>query len=597
MDLGIIGNCQYSALIDPYGDVKWLCWPRFDSSFVFGGLIDKNHGGFFRISPDDGEQGRQAYIPNSNVLVTTFETERGTFEVIDFAPRFMQYERYYKPKMLVRIVRPIAGKPMCKVSIEARHDYGKSISKMSLESNHIQFHGFDTPMRLTTNAPLSFIEEQRHFVIDRSFYFALTYGVPIEQNLAETCENFLEKTRNYWQTWVKHSYIPECYQSEVIRSALVLKLHQYEDTGAIIAATTTSIPEAKGTVRNWDYRYCWLRDAVFSLTALQRLTQFEELEKFILYLHNIVEQSRKTGFDLQPVYGISGEKVLTERVMTHLKGYQDHQPVRVGNQAYEHKQYDVYGEMLIAISPLFLDQRFTHQRHHLPTDLLRDLLNKIEEFIETEDAGLWELRGKAQLHTFTILMHWAGAHVAEKICQYAGGGTIDQARRLKKKAKEIMDSRCWNEEIGSYTQAAGTTELDASLLMLINMGFLGRNHPKAIKMIDAIRKDLSHGNGFLHRYRVQDDFGETNNAFLICSFWLVEALVHAGNPGEARELFEKLLACSNHLGLYSEDFDPQSGELWGNFPQTYSHVGLINAAFSLSPHSGHMYLGDNFENK
>lgn len=592
MELGIIGNCQYSALIDTHGDVKWLCWPRFDSSFIFGGLIDEDRGGGFKISPPSGEKGQQEYIANTNILKTTFTSNNGSFEVTDFAPRFIQYERSYKPKMLIRMVKPISGKPLCKVSIATKAEYGEISGTPSLESNHMQFHNLGAPVRLTTNAPLAYIEESRAFLIDRPFYFVLTYGIPLEDKLAETCESFLERTKTYWQTWVKHSYLPEVYQKEVARSALVLKLHQYEDTGAIIAATTTSIPEAKGTVRNWDYRFCWLRDALFSLTALQRLTQFEELEKFIIYLQNVVEESRNSSCELQPVYGISGEKELTERILSHLKGYQGHQPVRIGNQAYQHKQFDVFGEMLIAICPLFLDERFLDEGKSLPIDLVTHLLSRIEKVLEVEDAGLWEFRGKAQLHTFSILMHWAGANLAEKIARKCDPSLEKKAHQLKIKARDIINSQCWSTSLGSFTQAAGSEDLDASLLMMVNMGYLKPDDPRALQLVNAIRSHLSHDSGFLHRYKATDDFGDTNNAFLICSFWLVEALAHLGKKDEARQLFERLLACSNHLGLYSEDVDPDTNELWGNFPQTYSHVGLINAAFTLSPHYGHLYLGE-----
>ena len=593
MDLGIVGNCQYSALIDPWGDVKWLCWPRFDSSFIFGGLLDEEHGGSFRIAPPENMRGRQSYIPNTNILSTIFETERGSFELIDFAPRFLQYDRYFKPKMLIRMIKPIEGKPLCRVKLDARGQYGLIKGENMLESNHIQINKLEGSIRLTTNAPLTYIEEERAFLVDRPFYFVLTYGNPLENSLQATCESFFERTRSYWQTWVKHSYLPEYYQKEVIRSALVLKLHQFEDTGAIIAATTTSIPEAQNTVRNWDYRYCWLRDALFSLAALQRLTQFEELEKFILYLHNIVEASRDSGFDLQPVYGIGGEKFLTETILTHLKGYKNHQPVRVGNQAFEHKQYDVYGEMVLAIAPLFLDRRFIHDQAVLPLGLMRDLLLQIEKVMTSTDAGLWEFRGREQLHTFTALMHWAGASVGQKICFKADPMLDQKARKLQMKAREIIDNRCWNADMNTFTQAAGTRDMDASLLMLINMGYLRHDDPKAHGTIEAIKKHLMHPSGLLHRYRAEDDFGETHNAFLICSFWLVEALAHLGKKEEAHKLFGTLLECANHLGLYSEDVDPESGEPWGNFPQTYSHVGLINAAFSLSPHFGHLYLDEN----
>ena len=591
MELGIIGNCQYSALINRNGNISWLCWARFDSSFIFGNVLDKDKGGFFEICGDNDQEGQQDYIANTNVLRTVFTTENGSFELIDFAPRFHQYNRYFKPKSLIRIVRPLTGKPRCKVRIDAKLDYGKESSTQTYESNHIQFFGYDSPMRLTTNAPLTYISSASSFMVDRTFYFALTYGQPIESDLKEVCDQFYEKTCQYWDTWIKHSHLPAQFQKEVIRSALVLKLHQFEDTGAIIAATTTSIPEAEGTERNWDYRYCWIRDAMFSLAALQRLTHFEELEKFILYLHNIVEDSKSKDYFIQPVYAIDGKASLVETIKEHLAGYLGNQPVRVGNQAYEHLQYDVYGEILLAISPIFLDERFKDEETKLPLHIVGQLIDQIERYLTAPDAGLWEFRGKAQIHTFTLLMNWAGLYVGEKIYKLAKDEDREShCRKLKHTISEYIFEKAWNNELNCFTQAVGSHDYDASLLMLVNMGFLSKNDRRAHQIVDTIQDKLSHKTGLLHRYLAPDDFGETENAFLICSFWLVEALAHLDRRDESIKLLKQLLKYTNHLGLYSEDVDPETGKLWGNFPQTYSHVGLINAVFTLFPNHGSLYL-------
>ncbi len=583
MDYGLVGNCQYNALIDHFGNVVWLCWPRFDASFVFGGLLDADKGGRFRISPGDGSPGKQEYINNTNVLRTVFHNERGSFEILDFAPRFVLFERYHKPTKLFRIVRPLSGEPVVRVEIEPKGDYGRVTPRAVFGSNHIRYNGLDQELRLTTNASLNLISEQREMVLREPLYFVLSYGEPLEASLEHTAKEFLERTIKYWQTWVKHCYLPLEYQSAVIRSALVLKIHQFEDTGAIIAATTTSIPEAEGTVRNWDYRYCWMRDAMFSLLALQRLTQFEELEGFVCYLRNLTESSHANGERLQPVYGISGEHALIEQILDHLEGYRGHQPVRIGNQAYEHLQHDVYGELVLAISQLFLDQRFINPDESMPINLLTRLLGHIETYLEAKDAGLWEFRGIAQLHTFTLLMHWAGALMVRQI-----GETHDlpeltsKAETLYQRAAALIEDQCWDEQLGAYTIAAGVDALDASLLMMINLGYLDRDHPRANRHLDTIAQRLDAGHGLIHRYTMQDDFGATENAFLICSFWLAEAYARLGRTAEAETLFKRLLEAANPLGLYSEDLDPKSGEQWGNFPQTYSHVGLINAAFALA---------------
>jgi GH15 family glucan-1,4-alpha-glucosidase len=581
LEFGLIGNCQFNALVDRKGSVCWLCWPRFDSSFVFGSLLDKEKGGSFQISPYEADiSGDQVYLENSNILKTTFHTPKGDFEIIDFAPRFSQFNRYYKPTTLVRIVRPIRGEPIVKVSCQPTSEYGLKNLGATCGSNHIEYEGAPAKMRLTTNASLTMVAEEKPFLLTKTLYFCLTWGRPLESELERTCEDFLDKTLAYWQRWVKHCHIPREYQEAVIRSALVLKLHQYEDTGAIIAATTTSIPEAMGTSRNWDYRYCWLRDALFSLVALQRLTQFEEMEKFAIYLKNLVELKID---HLQPVYSVSGDGRLTEVVLDHLSGYLGHKPVRIGNQAHEHLQHDVYGEMILAIGQLFLDRRFGSDGYG-SRELLQNLLNQIERHLEDEDAGLWEFRGAMQMHTFTVLMHWAGAKKALEIAEENHyHDMVKQAASLKKRSEEILNRDCFDKELGVFTQAAGKKEMDAALLMLINLGYLKKGDPLAAKQVESIEHSLrTQKNGLIHRYIHTDDFGSTENAFTICNFWLAEAYAHIGQYDKARELFEKLLTYSNHLGLFSEDIDPNTCEQWGNFPQTYSHVGLINAAIAIS---------------
>lgn len=581
LQLGIVGNCQYNALINPAGNVVWLCWPRLDASFVFGSLLDESKGGRFQIGTADGQDGQQRYIENTNVLVTRFETVKGTFEVIDFAPRFRQFDRFYKPKMLIRIVRPIDGNPTIKVHCEPRYDYGATILSGQTRSNHLIYEGGPQPVRLLTDVSLYTIQEGRPFVLDKTHYFVLTWGYAVDQGVRDLCEQYLEKTVEYWQMWVKHCHLPREYQKPVIRSALALKLHQFEDTGAIAAASTTSIPEARGTQRNWDYRFCWLRDAQFTLMALRRLGHFEEMEAFVAYLRNIVETS---GDKLQPVYGITGERDIVERIIDDLSGYRGHKPVRVGNQAYEHLQHDIYGEMIMAISPLFVDARFTAGTTSKPKSLLTKLLNAVEIYVEKEDAGLWEFRGIAQIHTFSVLMHWAGAKHALDIAIECGYDDIrHRAERLTAQASEILNSKCWDDELAAFVQAPGTREMDAALLQMINLGFLRKSDPRAFSHVQAIRRQLALPDGILlRRYRMIDDFGETENAFTICSFWLAEALARLGEKSMAKEIFDVLLKAASPLGLYSEDLNPKTFEQWGNFPQAYSHVGFINAAFALS---------------
>ncbi len=579
MRYGIIGNCTYSALLKE-GAVEWLCWPRFDSSFVFGEMLDSQKGGQFKVESVGVERIEQEYVENTNILRTVFHSPSGVFELLDFAPRFKLYDRHFKPTMLIRKLQLISGEPLIRVTCEPVYDYGRQTPTTWLGSNHIEYYGLDAPVRLTTNIPLTYVAEARAFVLTGEKHLCLTWGQPLESPLEETANQFFERTKDSWIRWVKRSNIPREYQSAVIRSALTLKLHQFEDTGAIIAATTTSLPEYPGSGRNWDYRFCWLRDTYFSLNALERLGHTDEMERFLDWLRNICHNH---GDHLQPLYGINGEAHLEEHILNHLDGFRGEKPVRIGNQASEHVQNDAYGEMILAISRLLIDLRFRSvegldgARH-----LVERLLTQIEERLEQEDAGLWELRNTQKLHAFTLLTHWAGARRAAEIADMTGDDAMaSRARRLMSAARTILETRCWNDELGALTQAADFENLDAAMLLALHFGFWEPDDPRAKSHVNAIRKQLQVGT-LLKRYDVADDFGEQEAAFTVCSFWLVEALAIVGQIDEARELFEYLLSHQNELGLFSEDILPATGELSGNFPQTYSHVGLINAAFRLS---------------
>jgi len=579
VNFGIIGNCGYSALIEE-GRVIWLCWPRFDSSFVFGELLDPSKGGAFAVESIEPKETRHEYLENTNVLRTVLESAHGSFEVLDFAPRFRLFERFYKPTMLVRILRPLSGEPLVRVRCEPTGNYGRERLGSWLASNHIQFQGLPWPLRLTTDIPLTYVAESRPFLLSKPHYLVLTCGEPLESPLEETSLRFLERTVDYWRQWVKSIRITKEFQREVIRSALVLKLHQYEDTGAIIASTTTSLPEFPGSGRNWDYRYCWLRDAYFALHAFERLGHFGEMERFLAYLRNICETH---GDDLQPLYGINGDTQLTEQVLGHLHGYRGERPVRIGNQAHEHLQNDVYGEMILAVSRMLLDVRFASSEGFTGAQpLVHRLLKQIERRVEEPDAGPWELRNSKHLHTFTLLMHWAGARRAAEVGQVVGDSDlVERARTTAARARKLIMERCWNAELGALTQRAGAAHLDAATLLALHFGFLDPRSPEASSHVDAIRKGLQ-TDGLLRRYNAEDDFGPQQAAFTVCSFWLAEALAIIGRLDEARELFARILPLGNPLGLFSEDIISATGQLAGNFPQTYSHVGLLNTAFRLS---------------
>jgi GH15 family glucan-1,4-alpha-glucosidase len=578
--LGIIGNCSYNALVRE-GSVEWMCWPRPDSSFVFGPLLDREKGGAFAVEGVDAKNVEQRYVENTNVLRTVFYTPDGAFELFDFAPRFVLYDRYYKPPMLIRVLRPISGEPRAVVRCRPVYEYGQLEPTSWAASNHVEYRGFPAPVRLTTNVPLAYIEDERPFLLERDRHLVLTWGQPLEAGLEDTAERFLERTLDYWRRWVKGTRVPRDYQAEVIRSALVLKLHQYEDTGALLAASTTSLPEHPGSGRNWDYRYCWLRDAYFTLNALERLGHSEEMERFLEYLRNLAEEKQGA---LGPVYRINGGSEAPEQELDWLEGWEGEKPVRVGNQAFEHIQNDVYGEMVLAVSRLFLDMRFVGSvppRTALET--VSGLLEQIDARLDEPDAGPWEFRERSRLHGFTVLMHWAGSRRAAEVAGALGDEELAaRATEVERRAAHVLETQLWNDDVGALTQVAGEPQLDAANLLAVHLGWFDPEDPRAASHVDAIREQLSVNGGLLRRYSTRDDFGLMEAAFTVCSFWLVEALCLIGRMDEARELFERLLSLHNGLGLYSEDILPDTLQQSGNFPQTYSHVGLINAAFRLS---------------
>jgi GH15 family glucan-1,4-alpha-glucosidase len=577
---GIIGNCAFIAHINKNTNVDWLCWPRFDSTFIFGGLLDSNKGGAFSILPQDDFTSHQYYLENTNILITEITVKNGNkYRVTDFAPRFQEHQRYYKPLMLVRKIEPLEGSPRITVKCKPVSDYGETKLHVNRGSNHIQYLGGDENIRLTTNIPISYVFDEQAFVLNDVRYLVLTYGEPLEAALAGTVERFLSETERYWRLWIKHSSIANYYQQYVIRSALTLKIHQFEDTGAIIAASTTSLPEAPGTGRNWDYRYCWLRDTYYVLTALNHIGHFEEMEKYFGYVTDI---SFKGDRRYQPLYGITGKKILTEQIMTGLAGYMGNQPVRVGNQAYEHIQNDIYGQVMISMLPLYTDHRFIFSERKDSVQWIEFLLGKIEQTIDEKDAGIWEFRNMANIHCYSNLFQWAGASAAEKMARTIKNRKLtSKAIALKKRAAVHIES-CYDAVRKVYTNSAGSSNLDASTLQLIMMNYLDPESRRAKDHLIALEKELKTPNGLFYRYLYRDDFGKPKTTFLICAFWYVEALASVGRLDDAMREFENLLQFSNHLLLFSEDVDENSGSQWGNFPQAYSHVGLMNAAYRIA---------------
>ena len=575
-NFGIVGNCSYLAYIDLQANVRWMCMPRFDSSFIFGSLLDNGKGGEFSIKPSDTNfKSSQYYLKNTNILVTEFKIPEGKFRVMDFAPRFTQYDRYFKPLMLFRKIELLEGNPFIIVKCKPVGEYGELNPEIVPGSNHIRYLNLSSQVRLTTDIPLNYIISEKPFVLNETKYLAFTYGLPLEASLLETSELFLEKTHSYWTNWVKSTSVPSIYQDEVIRSALVLKLHQYEDTGAVIASGTTSLPEFNGSGRTWDYRYCWMRDTYYTLNAFNNIGHFEELEKYFHFIQNIILNEK---YHIHPLYTILGDHAPVEKILP-LQGYLNNKPVRIGNNAVDQVQNDVYGQILISLLPLFIDKRLNYFDTKKSIFISEWLLDRIAENIDTPDSGIWENGSTQSFHCNTYLFHWAGCMAGIKIGQnLQNTDLIQKSSELLEKVKLYIE-KCYDPKKKAYTQALGSSQLDASNLQMVIMNYLDAKNEKTIMHIRAHEKELFN-NGLYFRYS-RDDLGVPKTSFIICGFWYAEALSVIAEYDKARQVIENLIKCSNHLGLFSEDADEYCGQ-WGNFPQTYSHVGLINAVYRLA---------------
>jgi GH15 family glucan-1,4-alpha-glucosidase len=578
-DLGLIGNCQFSALVHRDGRVVWCCLPRFDSEPVFASLLDEAEGGRFAITTEEGGDGTQRYIENSNVLETRFDTRAGSFRVLDFAPRFAQFDRIFRPTQLFRIVEPLSGTPRVRITCEPRLGWSRGEPGRVQGSNHLRFEGFPAQLRLTSDVPVSYLGGQPFALTGRK-HLILSWGAPVEESLAPLSSRFLGETIRYWQGWVKRCNVPPAYQKEVIRSALVLKLHCFEDTGAIVAAMTTSLPESDGSGRTWDYRYCWLRDAYYSLGAFRLLGQFEEREHFINYLFDVAGGAN--DLNLAPLYRIDGGSDLTESILESWPGYLGNRPVRVGNAAAAQPQNDIFGEMVLALAPVYLDERFQAERSPQSFDLLTRLARRAIAVAGSPDAGIWEYRNAWKPQTFSTLMSWAGADRMARVAKLHQPALAAEFERAAATITAQIVREAWSEKLDAFASTHGGHDLDASLLQMATLRLLAADSPRIHRTIDAIQDGLSR-DGWLFRYRADDGFGTPEVAFVICSFWLVEALARAGRMDESRKNMNAIMEALSPLGLISEDYDTKERRMWGNFPQAYSHVGLIHAAFAASP--------------
>ncbi len=585
LNLGLIGNCQVASMIDERATMVWACLPQFDSDPVFCRLLrddsEADLPGFFGIDLVDFQSSEQAYQTNTAVLDTTlYDPTGGAVKVTDVAPRYEYAGRMFTPMMLLRRIEPVSGSPRLRIRLRPACNYGANACNTTHGSNHIVYAAADTTLRLTTNASLTHVLDENAFVLDRPLYMILGPNETIPESCEDAFHIHYRATRDYWQRFSRALSIPFDWQEAVIRAAITLKLCTFEDTGAVVAALTTSIPEAADSGRNWDYRFCWLRDSYFVVQALNRLGTTVTMERYLAYIMNIAADAGDD--ELKPLYGISGRSRIDEETVASLSGYKGMGPVRRGNQAAEQVQHDVYGAVVLSVTQFFFDSRLIKSGTYADFKRLEVLGHWARQKYDKPDAGLWEYRGRQRVHTFSSIMCWAACDRLAKIAQKLG--EAERADYWRKAANEIRDVvlvKAWDKKQKSFTESFGRPEMDASLLTMHELGFIAADDPRFISTVECIGKHLRRGK-HMFRYIAADDFGEPENAFNICTFWYIDALASIGRSEEACELFENMLSLRNPLGLLSEDIDPDTGALWGNFPQTYSMAGIINAAVRLS---------------
>ncbi|MGY6550564.1 MAG: glycoside hydrolase family 15 protein [Erythrobacter sp.] len=586
LELWPIGNCQISALIDRRGAIVWGCVPRVDGDPVFCALLngDNQDAGVWRFELEGQISAVQDYIRNTPILVTRLTAADGSaVEVLDFCPRYQRTGRTYRPVAITRVVRPVAGTPRIKVVLRPMQNYGAQTVETTNGSNHIRYLVGSQALRLSTDAPVGYVLEQRTFRIEEDTHFFLGPDEPFFGNLREEVRQMEQATRKYWQQWVRGLATPIEWQAEVIRCAITLKLCQHEETGAIVAALTTSIPEAPHSERNWDYRYCWIRDSYYTVQALNRLGALDVLEKYLAYLRNIVDSA--AGGMIQPLYSVMGTSELDETTAAYLKGYRGMGPVRRGNAAYKQIQHDCYGQIVLPTVQGFIDQRLLRMADDRDFASLERVGEMAWAMHDQPDAGLWEFRTRQEVHTYSAVMSWAACDRLAMAADWLG--KEDRAALWRERADAIrakIEAEAWvenGEEGGHYGASFEADYLDASLLQMVELRFLEPDNPRFLSTFAAVEQHLRRGD-FMLRYAAEDDFGAPETAFNVCTFWLIEALFLVGRPEEARRLFETMISHTTQSGLLSEDLDYETGELWGNFPQTYSLVGIINCAGLLS---------------
>ena len=583
LNYGIIGNCKSSALINEDSSIDWCCLPQFDSSAVFCKIIDNEIGGSFKVEVDDSYTITQQYVNNTAIVRTNFKNKDNEFEVLDFMTRYqLDNQTFYSPPEIQRLIKPIKGLPKIKILYNPTLEYANGKTKTYQKEDFI-VSVFDEvsyeTLFLYTDIEKPNILENKEFQLSKPIYLNLSYNEKIDLPSLSKSEDEFKKTQEYWLNWCKKGPTFQSYDKEITRSSITLKLLTFDKTGAVLAAATTSIPETIGEVRNWDYRFCWIRDASMVIKIIAKLGHQRIVKNFIDFIVNLIPNKNEK---LQIMYGIDGQKILTEKKLEHLSGYKNSKPVRIGNAAYIQKQNDIYGILVDAIH--FQIEKFNDvsYKHEQLWSIVKSVVWVVEKNWKKPDKGIWEFRNDDQHFTFSKLLCWVAIDRAIKISNLIKKGRkTDRWVPLRNEIKNDILLNAWNPKINAFTQSYGSDFLDASVLLMESYGFIDSKDPKYIDTVKAIERELLF-DGLLFRYKNNDDFGEPKSSFTVCTFWYINSLFKIGEETKAKTLFDQLLSNSNHMGLFSEDLDFKTKKMLGNFPQAYSHLALIETAMNFN---------------
>lgn len=580
LNYGIIGNCKSAALVNEDSSIDWLCLPQFDSASVFAKLLDRKKGGHFRINKGDYTI-TQSYIENTSILRTLFENKTASFEVLDFMPRYQNdNQSFYTPREVIRLIKPIKGTPKISVDYQPRLEYAAAETKTYIKDQFIvsvyDHDNYDS-LYLYSNLNPKAILSGAFMALKETAFFSISYNEKLTLPSLDQCLLDFERTKVYWLNWCDKTPHYNNYNAVIHRSAMTLKLLSFDKTGAILAAATTSLPESIGEVRNWDYRFSWIRDSSMVIRVISKLGHRKIVKDFIDYIIDLVPEKDEK---FQIMYGINKEKVLTEKVLDHLSGYENSAPVRIGNAAYKQKQNDIYGILMDAIHVELCEFPLVYEKKEALWSIVKNIVWIVKNNWELPDKGIWEFRDEDKHFTFSKVLCWVAIDRAIKIA-----ALLDKEKphwkEIRSAIKNDIHDKAWNDKVDSYTQYYGSEALDASVLLMEQYGFIDAHEERFVKTVHAVERELSY-EGLLFRYKNKDDFGAPTSSFTICTFWFINSLYKIGEVEKSKKLFDQVLKYSNHLGLFSEDLDFKTKRLLGNFPQAYSHLALIDVALNFN---------------